>query len=99
VLASLRAEERDPGHGGTAAERRGVKNRAHQRAVNEWSGEKPDRSVFIAEILPRLRTLSISTLATATGLSEHYCSLIRLGKRIPHPRHWEGLRQLVEPRS
>ena len=34
-------------------------------------------------------------LATATGLSEVYCSLIRLGKRVPHPRHWAALRQVI----
>jgi hypothetical protein len=27
----------------------------------------------------------------ATGLSDHYCSLIRLGKRVPHARHWPAL--------
>jgi hypothetical protein len=30
----------------------------------------------------------------ATGLSHHYCSLIRLGKKVPHPRHWETLRHV-----
>jgi hypothetical protein len=29
----------------------------------------------------------------ATGLSEHYCSLIRLGKAVPHARHWEAFRE------
>jgi hypothetical protein len=28
----------------------------------------------------------------ATGLSEHYTSLIRLGKKIPDVRHWDALR-------
>jgi hypothetical protein len=39
----------------------------------------------------------IADLAAATGLSEHYCSLIRLGKRRPHPRHWDALRSVVLP--
>jgi hypothetical protein len=48
--------------------------------------------VFTREVLPVLRGATISQLVAATGLSEHYCSLIRLGKRVPHPRHWEALR-------
>jgi hypothetical protein len=47
------------------------------------------------EILPGLHEATIARLAAATGLSAHYCSLIRLGKRVPHPRHWETLRSLV----
>jgi CRISPR-associated endonuclease Cas1 len=97
VLASLRAEQRDPGHGGRAAELRGAKNRAHQRAVRDWTGERADSGVFANEILPSLRALPIARLAEATGLSDHYCSLIRLGKRTPHPRHWEALRRVGFP--
>jgi hypothetical protein len=33
----------------------------------------------------------IAELVTVTALSEHYCSMIRLGKRVPHARHWEEL--------
>jgi hypothetical protein len=50
--------------------------------------------VFHAEILPGLRRARIAQLVAATGLSDHYCSLIRLGKRVPHARHWEALRRL-----
>lgn len=94
VLAVLRSEQRDPGHGGQAAKLRGAKNAAHQRAVREWEGDRPDPALFAAEILPGLRGKPISVLAAATGLSEHYCSLIRLGKRVPHPRHWDVLREV-----
>jgi CRISPR-associated endonuclease Cas1 len=95
VLAALRAEQRDPGHGGRAAELRGSKNAAHQRAVKAWAGERPDPAVFTAEILPGLREIPLPALAATTDLSEHYCSLIRLGKRVPHPRHWEALRRMA----
>jgi CRISPR/Cas system-associated endonuclease Cas1 len=94
VLASLRTEQSDPGHGGRAAQLRGSKNAAHQRAVWDWRGERPDPQVFAKEILPGLREATIAQLAATTGLSRHYCSLIRLGKRVPHPRHWEALRSL-----
>jgi hypothetical protein len=52
--------------------------------------------VFAREILPGLRDRPITELAAATGLSEHYCSLIRLGKKVPHARHWDALRRLTE---
>jgi hypothetical protein len=94
VLAQLRAEQQDPAHGGRAAEIRGAKNAAHQAAVREWQGERSDPAIFTSEILPGLRQRSIGELVAATGLSEHYCSLIRLGKRVPHARHWEVLRKV-----
>jgi hypothetical protein len=95
VLAQLRAEQRDPAHGGRAAQIRGTKNAAHQRAVRDWIGERPDPTVFTFEILPGLRQCSVSDLMTTTGLSQHYCSLIRLGKAVPHPRHWTAFRELA----
>jgi hypothetical protein len=48
--------------------------------------------VFTVKILPGLRETTIAELVAVTGLSEHYCSLIRLGKRVPHPPHWETFR-------
>jgi hypothetical protein len=95
VLARLRAEQRDPGHGGRAAQLRGTKNAAHQRANHAWTGGLPDPTVFTSEILPRLRYRSIPDLVAATGLSRHYCSMIRLGKRVPHPRHWPAFAQAI----
>jgi CRISPR-associated endonuclease Cas1 len=94
VLAQLRAEQRDPGHGGRAARLRGAKNSAHQKAVRRWVGERPDPALFGSEVLPGLKLLPIRIISEATGLSEHYCSLIRLGKRVPHPRHWEALARI-----
>jgi hypothetical protein len=96
VLAQLRVEQRDPAHGGRAGQIRGAKNAAHQQAVRVWKGSRPDPAVFEAEILPSLRTTPIAELIAATGLSEHYCSLIRLGKRVPHPRHWDAFRECAE---
>ena len=94
VLARLRSEQRDPAHGGRAAEIRGRKNAAHQRAVRDWDGPRADPAGFRTDILPALSALDINDLVAATGLSNHYCSLIRLGKRVPHARHWESLRGL-----
>jgi hypothetical protein len=95
VLTQLRAELRDPAHGGHAAQIRGAKNAAHQRANYAWSGERRDADTFTREILAGLQHRMVPDLAAATGLSEVYCSLIRLGKRVPHPRHWAALRRLA----
>ncbi len=94
VLAQLRTEQRDPAHGGRAAYLRGAKNAAHQAAVHEWTGGTGDPKVFAREILPQLSAVKVTAIAAATGLSEHYCSMIRLGKKVPHPRHWETLRHV-----
>lgn len=95
VLAQLRQNGQDPAHGGHAAIIRGSKNATHQAAVRDWTGERPDPEIFHAEILPGLRDLTIHDLVAATGLSEHYCSLIRLGKKTPHARHWDALRAVA----
>ena len=50
--------------------------------------------VRLLEILPSLRDAAIAQLVRATRLSERYSSLIRLGKRVPHPRHWDALRRI-----
>ena len=63
------------------------------RVEHYRSLRKPlDPAVFVDQIAPSLRDLATVDLVRATGLSDHYCSLIRLGKRVPHPRHWEALR-------
>jgi hypothetical protein len=46
---------------------------------------------------PKLRSVSLLETMQATGLSRTYCGMIRRGVRVPHPRHWEALRELVRP--
>jgi CRISPR-associated endonuclease Cas1 len=94
ILARLRADQRDPAHGGNAAKLRSQKNTAHQQAIRGWDGPNSDPEIFQLDILPGLRDLPLGAIQDATGLSAHYCSLIRLGKRVPHARHWEALRGL-----
>ncbi len=50
-----------------------------------------DPDVFRREILPELQDLPLSRLSAATGLSNAYCSQVRRGLAVPHPRHWEAL--------
>ncbi|MGA8534103.1 MAG: hypothetical protein WB615_08345 [Candidatus Tumulicola sp.] len=46
--------------------------------------------------MPKLDAFMLAQIAKATGLSLAACSRIRAGARVPHPRHWEALRVLVE---
>lgn len=100
ILKELRAEGIDPSHTGEATEKRRTIMDQRRREEAEWDaahcGVEVDESVFYAEILPQLQDLSISNIAKATGLSQQYCSLIRRGLKVPHPRHWTALRRLAE---
>ncbi len=67
-------------------------------ANSEWERsqtEEMDPAIFEREIGPKLKTASLLETMRATGLSRTYCGMIRRGVRIPHPRHWEALRDLV----
>jgi hypothetical protein len=95
TLAQLRAEGFDPAHGGAAGKARAQKNSAHQLAAGRWTGSMPDPAEFASEILPGLRAFTVGQLAVATGLSEAYCSRIRRGVMVPHPRHWSAFRSIL----
>jgi hypothetical protein len=54
------------------------------------------RSVLTRQhVLPGLQRFSLVTLQSVTGLSNGACSLIRRGRVVPHPRHWQPLQQLT----
>ena len=65
---------------------------AANRAWDQRHGNA-DPEVYRQEILPRLDKVSIRELQAITGLSKTTCSQIRRGRRVPHARHWEGLRE------
>jgi hypothetical protein len=100
-LQDLRASGVDPSQTGAAAEKR--RNVMKQRRQEElaWDAVHPDvqtdEAAFAREILPGLRDLPLSQIAAGTGLSQQYCSLIRRGLKVPHPRHWSRLGELVNP--
>ncbi len=97
ALRRLRAEGRDPAHGGGAARKRGTSNGKWQREAASWNRahpNRPDSEVFRREILPRLQGMPLGRIAKATGLTLMYCSMIRRGLCVPHPRHWETLRRI-----
>ena len=51
--------------------------------------------VYVNEILPYLGDLMFRSIARATGLSTTDASMIKRGQRVPHPRHWDALSNLV----
>ena len=95
ALAQLRAEGRDPTVTAEAKSQLGRANSRRQLDAARWNAEhgQPDNGTFTREILPGLQDVPLSRIMEATGLSLRYCSQIRRGY-VPHPRHWEGLREL-----
>jgi hypothetical protein len=98
-LASLRAQGQDPAHGGEAARKRGMRNAQHISDTVNWErahqvDAHADPDYFHQKILPRLQGIPLLAIRRATGLSLDYCSKIRRGLRMPHPRHWDTLKKL-----
>ena len=56
----------------------------------------PQPEEFTRMILPGLAAVSVRAMAAATGLSHPYCSMIKRGIYVPHPRHWGALRSLMD---
>lgn len=100
-LAHLRAEGRDPAHGGRAARRRGASIARRNQEMADWDKkhDRPDPQLFSREILPLLRGIPLEQITEATGLSLRYCALIRRGLYVPHPRHWGALIELSDKKS
>lgn len=102
ALAALRAEGRDPAHGGAAVVKRRATNAAHEAAAAAWKREHGDgdatpgdSEAFARDILPGLAVLPTRALMAATGLGSTYCKLIRRGVKTPHRRHWTALALLA----
>ena len=93
------AHSGDLGHGQRVfGSRRGKRSAANLRANAAWSRKHSDTfdpESFAKEIGPRLAMASRAAMMKATGLSRPYCSMIRRGVRVPHPRHWGALRGLA----
>jgi hypothetical protein len=51
--------------------------------------------LYCEKIQPRLTGVTVPVISSALGVSEPYAALIRAGRYLPHPRHWEALARLV----
>lgn len=55
-----------------------------------------NREFYVREIQPRLKSVTLSVLASTLDISIPYAVDVRKGRRVPHPRHWQTLARLVE---
>ena len=98
ALASQNAVGKDPRRSAAVNRVRGEAVSERYRRNRNWAREHPDQrdeAWFKRDVAPKLDAFSLSEIAAAMGLSLAACSRIRAGARVPHPRHWEALRNLV----
>lgn len=73
--------------------------RVHKEATQNWKpADLPawlTRDAYVKRVQPALAFVAKSQVRAALGVSEPYSSDIRSGKRVPHPRHWQALAELV----
>jgi CRISPR-associated endonuclease Cas1 len=93
-LARLRAAGKDPTRTEGARRAIGARNARRRIEAAAWDAEnaRPDPDEFRREVLPGIQMVTVNALMRATGLSKRYVWRIRRGEYVPHPRHWEALR-------
>lgn len=75
----------------------------HWRTLRTLAEGAPDvenasLTYYREEIAPSLPEIPVTEIAEATGLSVSYCKKIRSGERVPKPRYWHGLAELIRHR-
>ena len=92
-----------PTHTEDARARRKVANAVQRAKQREWEaahrGQVFDPEWFRVNVLPGIATLSLPTIAKATGMSASAAGKVRSGERVPHPRHWEALAGIDQQRA
>jgi len=87
------------GHSPQARARQAEKQRRHAAEVKVWNpSDQPDwltEEVYREKIQPRLAGITVPVMSSALGISQPYAAVIRAGRYLPHPRHWETLARLV----
>jgi CRISPR-associated endonuclease Cas1 len=101
ALAQLRASGNDPRTTPEALAKVAKEISRRRREATQWNAEnaRPNPAEFTANILPQLQGIPLSALSAATGLSVPYCSCVRRGVYVPHPRHWDSLRTVADARD
>lgn len=71
----------------------------HAAAEARWQpSELPawlNREFYVREIQPRLKSVTLSVLASTLDISIPYAVDVRKSRRVPHQRHWGTLAELV----
>jgi len=74
--------------------------RRHAAGRCKWlPSSQPDwltEETYLTKITPRLARCSNSEIARTLDVSIPYAASIRVGRRRPHPRHWQKLGALVD---
>lgn len=98
ALAAQRSAGVDPTNRPQAAAKRSESLSRRKREELTWvyqpDNEDWTKQRYVAEVLPLLADIPLSSIRQATGLSISACSQIRSGKLTPHRRHWEALHRL-----
>jgi CRISPR-associated protein Cas1 len=90
--------EREPWHSPAAAAKRTTAIGRRNREALEWeaaSGSPVIDPAAFEPIRQALATVSVSRIASASGLSRTYAADVRRGRYVPHPRHWPVLADLA----
>jgi hypothetical protein len=94
-IAAMRAAGHDPTTTREAQRRRAATASKQRKAVAAWRDDGSlDRVDFRRDILPRLQTLPVRTIAEAMGWGGSHGSKVRGGQLVPHKRHWLILQKL-----
>jgi CRISPR-associated endonuclease Cas1 len=78
---------------------------ASVKALAQWSWDPTsqpdwlDQNFYVTRITPLLGKTTVAAIASAIEVSRFYAGEIRRGNRIPHPRNWVKLAELVGFRS
>ena len=87
-------------HTDEAENRRAETQRRHAAEKASWqASELPtwlSKDFYIRVIQPKLKGITLSTLASKLRISIMYAVQIRSRRRVPHPRHWQTLSRLVD---
>ena len=71
----------------------------HDAEQKAWDpGRHPSwltEEVYREKIQPLLKGISTSAMAKALDMGWSYASELRKGRKLPHPRHWLKLAELV----
>jgi hypothetical protein len=82
-----------------AQSRRAETQRRHATVKAGWKlSDLPEwltEEVYLREIQPRLKSISLSVMASRLEISIPYAVDVRSARRVPHPRHWKTLAQIV----
>jgi hypothetical protein len=97
-MAQLRAEGKDPSTAPDVLAKRSLLSTRNRLAESAWVDDGGDYSdERWLQIVPGLQRVRVGEIMSVCSVSKSYASLLRNGKRKPHPRHWPSLIQLADP--